>query len=155
MPAKGMSPDRAGAQPARVQKPLKARSLGWLRRMTDRVLIVDDDPPVLRMLVRTLAAEGYETIAAPDGGGALAALERSVPDLVVLDVAMPGMDGLQVCRRLRAKGVGVPVLLLTARDRSRTASRGSTPGRTTTSSSRSRPRSCSRACAPWAVADRR
>jgi two-component system response regulator MprA len=116
MRAKGMSPDRAGAQLARVQKPLKARSLGWLRRMADRVLIVDDDPPVLRMLVRTLAAEGYETIAAPDGGGALAALERSVPDLVVLDVAMPGMDGLQVCRRLRAKGVGVPVLLLTARD---------------------------------------
>jgi two-component system response regulator MprA len=84
--------------------------------MADRILIVDDDPPVLRMLVRTLAAEGYETVAAPDGGTALAAAERSVPDLVVLDVAMPGLDGLQVCRRLRAKGVGVPVLLLTARD---------------------------------------
>jgi two-component system response regulator MprA len=84
--------------------------------MAARILIVDDDPPVLRMLVRTLAAEGYEAIAAPDGGAALAAAERSVPDLVVLDVAMPGMDGLQVCRRLRAKGLGVPVLLLTARD---------------------------------------
>jgi two-component system response regulator MprA len=84
--------------------------------MADRVLIVDDDPPVLRMLVRTLAAEGYEPVAAPDGGAALAAVERSVPDLVVLDVAMPGLDGLQVCRRLRDKGVGVPVLLLTARD---------------------------------------
>jgi two-component system response regulator MprA len=84
--------------------------------MADRVLIVDDDPPVLRMLVRTLAAEGYETVAVPDGGAALAAVERSVPDLVVLDVAMPGVDGLQVCRRLRAKGIGVPVLLLTARD---------------------------------------
>jgi two-component system response regulator MprA len=84
--------------------------------MADRILIVDDDPPVLRMLVRTLAAEGYETVVAPDGGAALAAAERSVPDLVVLDVAMPGLDGLQVCRRLRDKGVGVPVLLLTARD---------------------------------------
>jgi two-component system OmpR family response regulator len=84
--------------------------------MADRILIVDDDPPVLRMLVRTLAAEGYETVPAPDGGAALAAAERSVPDLVVLDVAMPGLDGLQVCRRLREKGVGVPVLLLTARD---------------------------------------
>lgn len=84
--------------------------------MADRILIVDDDPPVLRMLVRTLAAEGYEAIPAPDGGAALAAVERSVPDLVVLDVAMPGLDGLQVCRRLRAKGIGVPVLLLTARD---------------------------------------
>ena len=84
--------------------------------MAARILIVDDDPPVLRMLVRTLEAEGYETIPAPDGGAALAAAERTVPDLVVLDVAMPGMDGLQVCRRLRAKGLGVPVLLLTARD---------------------------------------
>jgi two-component system response regulator MprA len=84
--------------------------------MAERVLIVDDDPPVLRMLVRTLAAEGYDTVAAPDGGAALAAVERSVPDLVVLDVAMPGLDGLQVCRALRGQGVGVPVLLLTARD---------------------------------------
>jgi two-component system, OmpR family, response regulator MprA len=84
--------------------------------MADRILIVDDDPPVLRMLVRTLGAEGYETVAAPDGGAALAAVERSMPDLVVLDVAMPGLDGLQVCRRLREKGVGAPVLLLTARD---------------------------------------
>jgi two-component system response regulator MprA len=84
--------------------------------MADRVLIVDDDPPVLRMIVRTLAAEGYETVAAADGGAALAAIERALPDLVVLDVAMPGLDGLQVCRRLRAKGLGVPVLLLTARD---------------------------------------
>jgi two-component system, OmpR family, response regulator MprA len=84
--------------------------------MADRILIVDDDPPVLRMLVRTLAAEGYEAVPAPDGGAALAAVERSMPDLVVLDVAMPGLDGLQVCRRLREKGVGVPVLLLTARD---------------------------------------
>jgi two-component system, OmpR family, response regulator MprA len=84
--------------------------------MADRILIVDDDPPVLRMLVRTLDAEGYETVAAPDGGAALATIERSMPDLVVLDVAMPGLDGLQVCRRLREKGVGIPVLLLTARD---------------------------------------
>jgi two-component system response regulator MprA len=84
--------------------------------MAQRVLIVGDDPRVLRMIVRTLDAEGYDTVAAPDGGAALAAIERCVPDLVVLDVAMPGLDGLQVCRRLRAKGVGVPVLLLTARD---------------------------------------
>jgi two-component system response regulator MprA len=51
-----------------------------------------------------------------DGGEALAAVERSVPDLIILDVAMPGLDGLAVCRRLRAKGLGLPILLLTARD---------------------------------------
>src|SRR4051795_6507013 len=80
------------------------------------VLVVDDDPPIRRMLERTLAAEGYDVRCAADGGTALAAVERSVPDLVVLDVAMPGVDGLAVTRRLRAKGLAVPILLLTARD---------------------------------------
>jgi two-component system response regulator MprA len=53
---------------------------------------------------------------APDGGAALAAVERSVPDLIVLDVAMAGVDGLAVARRLRGKGLGIPILMLTARD---------------------------------------
>jgi two-component system response regulator MprA len=80
------------------------------------VLVVDDDAPIRRMLERTLAAEGYAVVTAADGGAALAAVERSVPDVLVLDVAMPGLDGLAVCRRLRTKGLGVPILLLTARD---------------------------------------
>jgi two-component system response regulator MprA len=81
------------------------------------VLLVDDDAPIRRMLERTLAAEGYEVAAVADGGAALAQVERSVPDVIVLDVAMPGMDGLSVTRRLRAKGLTtVPILLLTARD---------------------------------------
>jgi two-component system response regulator MprA len=68
------------------------------------------------MLERTLSAEGYAVEAAADGGAALAAVERNVPDAIVLDVSMPGMDGLSVTRRLRAKGLRVPILLLTARD---------------------------------------
>src|SRR6516165_3644613 len=80
------------------------------------VLVVDDDPPILRMLERTLTAEGYAVETAADGGSALAAVERSVPDLLVLDVAMPGLDGLAVCRRLRRAGLALPILLLTARD---------------------------------------
>jgi two-component system, OmpR family, response regulator MprA len=80
------------------------------------VLVVDDDAPIRRMLERTLAAEGYDVRAAADGGAALAAIERSAPDALVLDVAMPGVDGLAVCRRLRAKGLALPILLLTARD---------------------------------------
>jgi len=80
------------------------------------VLVVDDDASIRQMLARTLEAEGYAVSAAADGGGALAALERSVPDIVVLDVAMPGVDGLAVTRRVRAKGLAVPILLLTARD---------------------------------------
>jgi two-component system response regulator MprA len=80
------------------------------------VLVVDDDGPIRRMLERTLRAEGYDVAGAADGGEALAAVDRSVPDLIILDVAMPGVDGLSVCRRLRAKGFALPILLLTARD---------------------------------------
>jgi two-component system response regulator MprA len=80
------------------------------------ILVVDDDAPIRRMLSRTLAAEGYAVEASPDGGTALAAVERAAPDLVVLDVAMPGIDGFAVARRLRDKGLGLPILLLTARD---------------------------------------
>ena len=84
--------------------------------MAERVLVVDDDAPVRRMLERSLAAEGFDVEAAVDGGAALAAAERSTPDLLVLDVTMPGVDGLAVCRRLRAKGIGGAILMLTARD---------------------------------------
>src|SRR6476659_6377837 len=80
------------------------------------ILVVDDDAPIRRMLDRTLSAEGYDVETAADGGEALAAVERSMPDLVVLDVGLPGVDGLAVSRRLRAKGLAVPVLMLTARD---------------------------------------
>jgi two-component system, OmpR family, response regulator MprA len=84
--------------------------------MTERVLVVDDDPPVRRMLERGLAAEGFEVQSAADGGGALALAERSAPDLVVLDVTMAGMDGLAVCRRMRSLGLDGSILMLTARD---------------------------------------
>jgi two-component system response regulator MprA len=84
--------------------------------MTERVLVVADDAPVRRMLERSLAAEGFEVRAAADGGAALAMAEDSAPDLVVLDVTMPGLSGIDVCRRLREKGLRSGVLMLTARD---------------------------------------
>lgn len=80
------------------------------------LLVVDDDPAILRMLQRVLAAEGFAIRAAADGGAALAALERSLPDVLVLDVTMPGLDGLRVAERVRAKGLALPILFLTARD---------------------------------------
>ena len=80
------------------------------------MLIVDDDAGVRRMLARTLEAEGYGVSVAADGGSALVEIERAAPDLVLLDVTMPGLDGLGVTRRLRGKGDALPVLLLTARD---------------------------------------
>lgn len=82
----------------------------------ERVLVVDDDPPLRRMLQRSLTAEGFTVTLAPDGAAALVAAERSAPDVIVLDVAMPALDGLAVCRRLRAKGLPTPILMLTARD---------------------------------------
>jgi len=84
--------------------------------VAERVLIVEDDAPVRRMLERSLGAEGFEVRAAADGGAALAMAEDSAPDLVVLDIAMPGLTGIDVCRRLRDKGLTGGVLMLTARD---------------------------------------
>ena len=81
-----------------------------------RILVVDDDPSIRRMLERTLKAEGYDTRTASDGGAALATAESWPPHAIVLDVVMPGIDGHAVARRLRHKGDAVPILLLTARD---------------------------------------
>ena len=84
--------------------------------MSAAILVVDDDGAIRRMLERTLAAEGYEVAGAAGGGAALVAIERSAPDLLVLDLGLPDVDGLAVCRRLRGKGLALPVLMLTARD---------------------------------------
>jgi two-component system response regulator MprA len=81
-----------------------------------KVLVVDDEPAVLVALERALRLERYEVALARDGGEALEALAAGSPDAIVLDVAMPGVDGLEVCRRLRATGDRTPVLMLTARD---------------------------------------
>ena len=83
---------------------------------SDSILVVDDDAAIRRMLTRTLEREGYVVEAAADGGAALAAIERAAPNLVVLDVAMPGLDGLAVSQLLRRRGLALPVLMLTARD---------------------------------------
>ncbi len=80
-----------------------------------KVLIVDDDRPLREALRRALTLAGYDTVLAADGEEALA-LAATGPDAVVLDVGLPGLDGLEVCRALRASGDRVPVLMLTARD---------------------------------------
>jgi len=111
--------------------------------MSESVLVVDDDRSVARMLARTLSAEGYRTATAEDGGTALALVERDAPDAVVLDLVMPGMDGLAVARRLRRKGVSTPILMLTARDAIPDRVAGLDAAPTTTWSSRSQSRSWS------------
>jgi two-component system, OmpR family, response regulator MprA len=81
-----------------------------------RVLVVDDDPAVRRSLATALGRDGYEVQAADGGGAALACLVAASVDAIVLDVAMPEPNGLEVCRRLRARGDTTPILMLTARD---------------------------------------
>jgi two-component system response regulator MprA len=81
-----------------------------------RVLVVDDEPAVRRALERALRLDSYEVALAADGEEALDALATKPADAVILDVAMPRLDGLEVCRRLRQSGDRTPVLMLTARD---------------------------------------
>src|SRR6187551_130695 len=81
-----------------------------------RILIVDDDRALRDALRRALVLGGYDTVPVEDGESALAEVARSEPDAVVLDIGLPDIDGLEVCRRLRGAGNRVPVLMLTARD---------------------------------------
>lgn len=81
-----------------------------------RILVVDDDRAVRDALRRALTLGGYEVEIAEDGTQCLDMVAQSVPDAVVLDVGMPGVDGLEVCRRLRQLENRVPILILTARD---------------------------------------
>ena len=80
-----------------------------------RVVVVDDDQAVLSGLRRAFALEGYEVLTAEEGESALTLVEREAPDLVVLDVMLPGLDGLTVCERIRSTSA-TPILMLTARD---------------------------------------
>jgi two-component system, OmpR family, response regulator MprA len=81
-----------------------------------RLLVVDDDRAVREALRRTLTLAGYEVEMAEDGERALEQIVNAVPDAVVLDVGLPGIDGLEVCRQVRRLGNRVPILVLTARD---------------------------------------
>jgi len=81
-----------------------------------QILVVDDEPAVRRALERALRLASYDVDLAADGRQALDALAERPADAVILDVSMPGIDGLEVCRRLRAAGDRTPILMLTARD---------------------------------------
>jgi two-component system, OmpR family, response regulator RegX3 len=83
--------------------------------MATRILLVDDEETLRASLEFALQKEGYEVLTAGDGSAALALAAANPPDLILLDVMLPGLDGLEVCRRLRARS-SVPILMLTAKD---------------------------------------
>lgn len=85
------------------------------RTVSARLLLADDDRAIREALVRALALEGYDVVQAADGAQALSLIESSQPDLAVLDVMMPNVDGLTVCRVVRAERNRLPILMLTAR----------------------------------------
>ena len=79
-----------------------------------RILVVDDELAIIKLLRANLQADGYEVLAAMDGAEALQIVERESPDLIILDIMMPKMDGFEVCRRLR-EWSQIPIIMLSAR----------------------------------------
>lgn len=80
------------------------------------ILLVDDEPSIIQLTQMYLQREGFRILAAGDGHTALETVSRERPGLLVLDVMLPGLDGFEVCRRLRAQGNPIPIIMLTARD---------------------------------------
>ena len=94
----------------------------------ERLLLVDDEENLRSMLAAALAHSGFEVTTAENGREALALTKEILPDLILLDVMMPDLDGFEVCRRLRAEYVKVPIIFLTARDETSDKVRGLTTG---------------------------
>ena len=94
--------------------------------MAERILIVDDEPNIVISLEFLMRREGYETVVARDGEAALVALARTAPDLVILDVMLPGMNGFDVCERIRAdpRWRQTRILMLTAKGRETEIAKG-------------------------------
>jgi two-component system response regulator MtrA len=121
--------------------------------MRARVLVVDDDPALAEMLGIVLRSEGFAPSFVADGERALAAFRETRPDVVLLDLMLPGMSGIDVCRP-SGPSPGVPIVMLTAKSDTVDVVLGSNPAPTTTWSSRSSPRNSWPRCAPACAAAR-
>ena len=122
--------------------------------MSARVLVVDDIPANVRLLEAKLAAEYFDVITADSGAAALELVAEQPPDIVLLDVMMPGMDGFEVCQRIKAnpQTLHIPVVMVTALSEPKpTACAAWRPAPTTSSPSRSTTWRCSPASARWSA----
>ena len=93
-----------------------------MKQVSPKILVIDDDPRLRDLLVRYLTEQGFQVHALADGREIDKRLQRDPPHLLVLDLMLPGEDGLALCRRLRGAGETVPIILLTAKGRTSTAS---------------------------------
>ena len=125
-PPSGLRPGGAFALQAVADPPAKAPRTA--PRTAPRILVVDDDDSIRDLLTMALAHSGYEVVLATSCLDARNAVERSKPELIVLDVMLPDGDGIELCRRLRAGGTRAPVLFLTAKDATSEKVRGLTVG---------------------------
>src|SRR4030042_1254444 len=98
----------------RVHHP--ARSQGRAMNTTKTILIIEDDPGIRLILQDSLSSQGYHVIAAADGSEGLTKALESRPDLLILDVMLPLLDGFEVCKRVRKEGLTSPIMMLTVRD---------------------------------------
>lgn len=83
--------------------------------MKARVLVVDDEESLVKLITHNLNREGYDTLTASDGNEAWAIIKTEAPDLILLDLMLPGMDGLEICRQMREEKIHTPVIMLTAK----------------------------------------
>ncbi|WP_210470397.1 response regulator transcription factor [Sporosarcina sp. 6E9] len=83
--------------------------------LMQRILIVEDELPIRKLLEYNLKLSGYETISAADGEDAIELVQSEQPDLIVLDIMLPKLDGIEVCKNLRSQGINIPIIMLTAK----------------------------------------
>lgn len=91
-------------------------SYGWEVNNIAKILVVDDEESLVRLITHNLEKEGHKTISASDGLRAWEQIKSDRPDLIILDLMLPGVDGLELCRRLMQAKISVPIIMLTARD---------------------------------------
>jgi two-component system alkaline phosphatase synthesis response regulator PhoP len=84
--------------------------------MNGKIMVVDDEESLVRLITYNLSKEGFSTVAAYNGNEALKLLEQEKPDLIILDLMLPGKDGLEICRDLRREKISIPIIMLTARN---------------------------------------
>jgi two-component system, OmpR family, alkaline phosphatase synthesis response regulator PhoP len=95
----------------------------------NRIVVIEDDPAILQGLEASLRSESYDVLTAGDGEGGYRLVRETQPDLVILDLMLPKMNGLEICSQMRRHGLATPIMMLTAQDREASRVQGFEAGR--------------------------